>query len=228
MISTQYKKMMQAKSVIRELSAYAVKRGEEIGYENVFDYSLGNPSVPVPHEFAEVLTALLQNSNSTELHGYSPTLGILPVRKTIADSLNRRFGMHYTEAHIFMASGAAGAIAHAVRAVVSQGEEVLTFAPFFPEYTPYVNLTGAVLQVVPAKTADFQIDFEAFASMITKTTAAVLINTPNNPSGVIYETATIQHLAEILTEKSEQFGHDIYLISDEPYREIVFEGMESP
>lgn len=127
-----------------------------------------------------------------------------------------------------MTSGAAGAIAHAVRCVAQAGDEVLTFAPFFPEYNPYINLSGASLKIVPANTADFQINFEAFEEMLTDKVKAVLINTPNNPSGIVYSTQTIKKLADILTEKSAKFGHTIFLISDEPYREIIFEGVDSP
>ena len=136
--------------------------------------------------------------------------------------------MQYTGNHIFMATGAAGAIAHAVRCVSEPGDEILTFAPYFPEYGPYINLTGATLKVVPADTDNFQINFDAFEEMLTEKVAAVLINTPNNPSGTVYSTETIQRLAAIMTEKQEKYGHDIFLISDEPYREIVFAGVDSP
>lgn len=163
-----------------------------------------------------------------ELHGYSQSLGIPAVRAKVAASLNKRFGMNYTGNHIFMTTGAAGAIAHAVRCVTQPGDEVLTFAPYFPEYNPYINLTGAQLQVVPANTENFQINFEAFEGMLTEKVAAVLINTPNNPSGMVYSTDTIKRLAAIMTEKSKQYGHDIFLISDEPYREIVFAGVDAP
>lgn len=228
MIAENYKEMLNAKSVIREMSAFAVQRGEEIGYDNVFDYSLGNPSVPVPEHFTEVMIDLLQNKSPIELHGYSPSLGIPSVRQKIADSLSKRFGMCYKEEHIFMTSGAAGALAHAIRSVTEPGDEVLTFAPFFPEYYPYVNLSGAVLKVVPADTESFQINFEAFEAMLHEKVSAVLINTPNNPSGIVYSTETIQKLADILTCKSKEYGHDIYIISDEPYREIVFTGVDAP
>lgn len=163
-----------------------------------------------------------------ELHGYSQSLGIPAVRDKVAASLNERFGMKYTGNHIFMTTGAAGAIAHAVRCVSQPGDEILTFAPYFPEYAPYINLTGAELKVVPANTDNFQINFDAFEKMLTEKVAAVLINTPNNPSGIAYSTETIRQLAGIMTEKSEKYGHDIFLISDEPYREIVFEGVDAP
>lgn len=228
MIAQQYKDMLGGKSVIRQLSEFATERGKEIGYENVFDYSLGNPSVPAPQEFTDALIQMLQNENPMTLHGYSPSLGITSVREAVADSLNERFGMNYKKEHIFMTSGAAGAIAHAIRCVTVPGDEILTFAPFFPEYNPYVNLSGAKLKIVPANTEDFQINFEAFEEMLTDKVMAVLINTPNNPSGIVYSTKTIERLAEVLRQKSEEYGHDIYLISDEPYREIVFEGVDAP
>ena len=228
MLAQKYIDMLSRKSVIRELSEYAVARGKEIGYENVFDYTLGNPSVPVPDSYNNSLIRLIGEKSSMDLHGYSQSLGIREVRDAVARSLNRRFGMNYTLDHIFMTSGAAGAIAHAVRLVTVPGDEVLTFAPYFPEYGPYVNHTGAVLKVVPPNTEDFQINFAAFESMINEKTMAVLINTPNNPSGIVYSTSTIKKLADILKDKSREYGHIIYLISDEPYREIVFKDVDAP
>jgi len=228
MLVQKYKDMLSGKSVIRQLSEFATARGQEIGYENVYDYSLGNPSVPVPQEFTDCMIHMLSTRETNELHGYSPSLGISSVREAIAASLEKRFGIPYRKEHIFMASGAAGALAHAFRLVTEPGDEILTFAPFFPEYHPYVDLTGAVLKVVPPDTEAFQIHFESFEEMLTPKTMAILINTPNNPSGVVYSAATLKRLADLLTRKSEEYGHEIYLISDEPYREIVFEGVEAP
>ena len=228
MINQQYKKMLEGKSVIRELSEFAAARGGEIGYENVFDYSLGNPSVPVPERFAEVMRGLLGSRSSMELHGYSPSLGIASVKERIAASLNERFGMNYTANHIFPTSGAAGALAHAIRCVSEPGDEILTFAPYFPEYGPYVNMTGAVLRAVPADTESFQINFDRLEEMLSGRTAAVLLNTPNNPSGAVYSAQTLTRLGELLRKKQEQYGHDIFILSDEPYREIVFENVEAP
>lgn len=228
MISQKYKDMLGQKSVIREMSAAGHKMGEEIGYDNVFDYSLGNPSVPVPDEMNDVIKAILDDTEPLSLHGYSEGHGILEVRKQIAAYLSKEYDMPYTYDHIFMASGAAGALAHAFRAVVCPGEEIITFAPFFPEYRPYTETTGATLKIVPADTSSFQINFEKFEEMITEKTAAVLINTPNNPSGIVYSTETIKKLASILEAAQKKYGHDIYIISDEPYREIVFEGVDAP
>ena len=228
MLVQKYKDMLSAKSVIRQLSEFATERGREIGYENVFDYSLGNPSVPVPKAFTDRMIQMLATRNPMELHGYSPSLGITSVREKIADSLERRFGIPYRKEHIFMASGAAGALAHAFRLVAEPGDEILTFAPYFPEYGPYVNLTGAVLKIVPPDLTAFQINFEQFENMLTEKVTAVLINTPNNPSGVVYTAETIRKLTAIMNRKANQYGHAIYLISDEPYREIVFAGVENP
>lgn len=228
MINEHYKSMLAGKSVIRELSEYATARGKEIGYENVFDFSLGNPSVPVPAAFNERLCALLTTRPSMEIHGYSPSLGITSVREKLAASLNRRFGMNYTADDIFMASGAAGALAHAYRLVTKPSDEILTFAPFFPEYGPYTAGCGLKLRVVPANPADWQINFDAFEQMLTENVHAVLVNTPNNPSGVFYTEETLRKMAELMARKEQEFGHDIWLISDEPYREIVFDGKTAP
>ena len=228
MINESYKNMLGAKSVIRELSEYATARGKEIGYENVFDFSLGNPSVEVPEEFTKEMIRLLQTENTMTLHGYTPSLGNPLYKENIAKSLNERFGMNYGPEHIFPTTGAAGAIAHALRAVTKEGDELITFAPYFPEYGPYVTGAGVKLSVVPADTKTFQINFDAFEEMMNEKVMAVLINTPNNPSGVAYSSETLTKLSKVLTEKSKQYGHTIYLISDEPYREIVFKGADAP
>ena len=224
MIAQHYKDMLGSKSVIRQISEWSTARGAEIGYENVFDYSLGNPSVPCPPQFTAACADLLAHTDPVRLHGYTPTLTLPSARKAVAESLNRRFGMDYTADHIFMTTGAAGALAHAVRCVGVPGQNIVTFAPFFPEYKPYIEGAGLTLRVTPPRCADFQIDFEAFAQLVDENTAAVLINSPNNPSGTAYSEETLQQLADFLTATSAKYGHHIFLISDEPYREIVFDG----
>ncbi len=228
MVSQDYKSMLSGKSVIRQLSEYATARGAEIGYENVYDYSLGNTSVPVPKAFTDAMIRLLTEEDPMKLHGYSQSQGIPAVRQAHADYLNKRFGMNYTAEHLFMTTGAAGAIAHAVRAVTKPGDEVITFAPFFPEYMQYVNRTGAKLVIVPADTETFQINMDALREAFTEKTAAVLINTPNNPSGAMYTDETLTALAALMSEMQEKYAHEIFLISDEPYREIVFDGKTAP
>ena len=230
MLNEHYVEMTKQESIIRKIFMYGRERAKVVGAENVFDFSLGNPSVPAPKQFDEALINLVKTSDSVSLHGYSPSLGNDHAREAIAESLNKRFGKNYTSANIFMAIGAAGALAHALRSVVvpGRGDEVITFAPFFPEYHYYVGGTGAKLVVVPADITSFQINFEAFESLINENTRAVLINTPNNPSGIVYSTATIDRLAEILNRKQKEYGHSIYIISDEPYRELVFSGTDAP
>ena len=228
MINQEFKDMIKAPSVIRALSVYANERGKEIGYENVFDYSLGNPSVPVPKELTEAMIELLQTKDSAYLHGYSPNPGNPESRRITAEHLAKKYGIDYKTDHIFMTSGAAGAVAHAVRCVTKPGDEVLTFAPYFPEYNPYINKSGAVLKVVPADTSSFQINFDKFEEMLNPNVHAVLINTPNNPSGIVYSTDTIKKLAAVLEDKQKEYGHEIFIISDEPYREIVFAGVDAP
>lgn len=228
MINEHYKSMLSAKSVIRELSEYATRRGQEIGYENVFDFSLGNPSVPVADDYTRAVIDLHENTDPMTLHGYSPSLGNTEVRGIVADSLKRRFGVPYDTKHIFMTSGAAGALAHALRAVTKPGDEVLVFAPYFSEYVPYINDTGAVIKVVDADEKELQINRESLDEKMNENVQAVLINSPNNPSGAVYTDETYKFLADYLRKKQEEYGHDIFLISDEPYREIVFDGQSAP
>lgn len=228
MIQQTYVDMLGKKNVIRTLAEFAAVRGQEIGYENVFDYSLGNPSIPVPQQFTDTMIRMLQEKDPVALHSYSPTVGIASYKKAIADSLRNRFGVPYEAEHIYPTAAACGAIAHALRLISGPGDEILTFAPYFSEYTPYVTLTGASLKAVPADTESFQINFEAFREMLNERVAAVMINTPNNPSGAVYSAETLTKLAETLREFNEKFGHTIYLISDEPYREIVYDGKQAP
>ena len=222
MLNTSYTEMLQEKDVIFEIFAYATKRRAEVGAENVFDFSLGNPSVPAPKEVTDAICRITQETDPLALHSYSPAGGIPSVRAAIAADLNRRFDMHYEGRHIFMTCGAAAALAHAIRAVTNPGDTVLTFAPCFSEYKPYVEGTGCKLRVVPADTKTFQISFDALEEYLTADVTAVLINSPNNPSGAIYSPATLQRLSEVLTAKAAAYGHPIFLISDEPYRDILF------
>ena len=228
MISKFYKDMTGKESVIRQFFDYSRQRAAELGPDSVYNFSIGNPSVPAPDEFGKAIIDLVENGDPVSLHGYSPTLGLNSTKQAIADSLDKRFGMNYEAQHIFPTSGAAGALAHALRCVAGEGEVVITFAPYFPEYIPYVTGTGAELRVVPADITSFQINFEKFEEAMSKDVAAVLINSPNNPSGVVYTTETIQRLADILRKKEAEYGHEIFLITDEPYREIVFSGVDSP
>ena len=228
MVNEHYLEMLGKKSVIRELSEYASARGAEIGYENVFDFSLGNPSVAAPESFKNAALKLLQTMDPLSLHGYTPTQGNPEVKAKLAASLNKRFGMQYKADHMFPTTGCQGAIAHALRAVTRPGDEVLVIAPFFPEYVPYIEDAGAKIRIVPARFSDFQINFEALEEMLTPEVAAVMINSPNNPSGAVYTEETLLKLSQILKDKSEAYGHVIFLISDEPYREICYDGKTVP
>ena len=228
MLNEMYRRMLANKSVIRETAAYGRRRAAEIGYENVFDYSLGNPSVPCPPAFTAAMQDLLAHEDPVALHGYCPNQGDPGFRAAAADHLAGRFGLPYEAKHIFPTTGAAGAIAHALRAVTAPGDEVLTFAPYFSEYTPYVAGAGAALRVVPANVPTFQPNLDVFESMLNEKVTAVLINTPNNPSGVVYSAQTLTRLAAILADKSAAYGHTIFLVSDEPYRDIVFDGQTVP
>ena len=228
MLNETYRAMLGNKSVIRETFMYGKQRAAEIGYENVFDYSLGNPSVPAPQKFTDVCLDLLEHVDPVTLHGYTPTLTLPDVRAKVAESLNRRFGMDYTGDHIFMTTGAAGALAHAVRCIAVPGQNIVTFAPFFPEYKPYVEGAGLTLRVAPPRCEDFQVNFDVLDSLVDENTAAMLINSPNNPSGTAYSAETLTKLAAYLKKKSAEYGHHIFLISDEPYREIAFGGKTIP
>ena len=228
MINETYRAMLGKKSVIRELSELATRMQAEGGPNTpaeIFDYSLGNPSVPVPEAVTECTIRYLKD-NPSLVHGYSPTLGIPSVKEKLAASLKKRFNIPYTGADIFPTSGAAGALAHAFRLVTKPGDEILTFAPYFPEYGPYVAPTGCKLILVPADRKAFQIDFAALEEKLGPNVQAILMNSPNNPSGAMYSSDTLTKLARVLEEKEREFGHEIWLISDEPYREIVFDGKE--
>lgn len=217
-----------ARSEIREAFAFAQVRAAEVGAENVDDFSIGNPSVPAPATVAEAVHKLVDAIDPIKLHGYTPAQGDGQARGALADDLNRRFGTNYTADNFYLTAGAAGALCCALSALSCPGDTFITFAPYFPEYKVFVESAGAELVTVPADIEDFQIDFAAFDQALTPNTKGVIINSPNNPTGVVYSEATIQKLAQVLTEKSKEYGHTIWLISDEPYREIVYRDTPLP
>lgn len=217
-----------ARSEIREAFAFAQARAAEVGAENVDDFSIGNPSVPAPATVAEAVHKLVDAIDPIKLHGYTPAQGDGQARGALAEDLNRRFGTNYTADNFYLTAGAAGALCCALSALSCPGDTFIAFAPYFPEYKVFVESAGAELVTVPADIEDFQIDFAAFDQALTPNTKGVIINSPNNPTGVIYSEATIQKLAQVLTEKSKEYGHTIWLISDEPYREIVYRDTPLP
>lgn len=217
-----------ARSEIREAFAFAKARAAEVGAENVDDFSIGNPSVPAPATVAEAVHKLVDAIDPIKLHGYTPAQGDGQARGALADDLNRRFGTNYTADNFYLTAGAAGALCCALSALSCPGDTFIAFAPYFPEYKVFVESAGAELVTVPADIEDFQIDFAAFDQALTPNTKGVIINSPNNPTGVVYSEATIQKLAQVLTEKSKEYGHTIWLISDEPYREIVYRDTPLP
>lgn len=217
------------RSVIRELFEFGKIRAAEVGAENVFDFSIGNPSVPSPDSVTSTALDLLKNSDPVTLHGYTSAQGDLAARTKIADSLNRRFQAGVHADNLYITVGAAAALCCCLNAMTcSPEDEFIVFAPYFPEYKVFIEGAGAKMVLIPADIEAFQIDFEKFEAAITKNTRGVLVNSPNNPSGSVYSEETVKKLAEILKRKSEEYGEPIYLISDEPYREIVFDGITVP
>ena len=216
------------RSVIREIFEYAKKRAEEIGKENVFDFSIGNPSVPAPKQVDEAIVRLVQETPSTALHGYTSAQGDKAVRDKIAANLNARFGVGISGDLLYMTCGAAASLTITLRALTNAGDEYVVFAPYFTEYKVFVEGAGAALRVLPSDSKLLP-DFGALKGAISPKTKGVIINSPNNPSGVIYGKETLQSLAKILREKSAEYGKPIYLISDEPYRELVYDdGVQTP
>ena len=228
MVSEQMYELGTKKSTIRTIFEYGRKRAQEIGEENVYDFSIGNPNVPSPEFIKQALIDILNEMEPTAVHGYTVAPGNPEVRETLAKSINKRFGTSFTGKNLFMTAGAAAAITITFKALSEPGDEFLTFAPFFPEYRCFVESTGAKLVVVPARTEDFQIDFDSFEKLLSPCTKAVIVNSPNNPSGVVYSAETIKRLTDILREREKEYGHPIFLISDEPYREIAYDGIEVP
>lgn len=228
MVSEQMYTLGTKKSTIRTIFEYGQQRAAEVGAENVFDFSLGNPNVPAPAFIQEAAMDILLHSDPMEVHGYTIAPGKPQVREILAADLKKRFGIEITGKNLFLTAGAAASVTIAFKALAEEGDEFVTIAPFFPEYRVFVEACGGRLVVVPAKTDDFQIDCAALEAAITPHTKAVIINSPNNPSGAVYSAATIRQLADLLRGKQEQFGHPIFIIADEPYREIVYDGLSVP
>ena len=228
MVSATSLALGTSRSCIRELFEYGLKQAAVVGKENVFDYSLGNPSIPSPPEVNQAIVSIIQEINSLDIHGYTPAPGAMPARKAIADDLNTRFHTSIRAENIFFTCGAAPALISVIRALAVEGAEIMAIAPFFPEYRPFTEQNGASFVMVPADTQSFQISMEAVEARITPHTQAVIINSPNNPSGVVYTRETLSSLGELLTRKSAEYGHPIYIIADEPYRELVYDGVEVP
>ena len=215
------------RSCIRDLFEYGRQRAAIVGEEKVCDYSLGNPSIPSPAAVDEAVRQILLDTPTLQVHGYTSAVGDLATRQAIADDLNQRYNAGCRAEDFFIGCGAAPELVAVFRALAVPGGELLAIAPYFPEYKPFAEEAGLRFKVVPPDVPDFQIKLEAVESMLTEHTQAVLVNSPNNPSGVVYTRQTLQALAELLARKSEAYGHPIYIISDEPYRELAY-GVEVP
>ena len=216
------------RSVIRELFEFGKIRAAEVGAENVFDFSIGNPSVPAPELVNETAIKLLQEMDPVVLHGYTSAQGDAAVRKQIADNLNSRFATSFRPENFYMTVGAAASLCCCLNGLCNPGDEVIVFAPFFPEYRVFIEGAGAKMTMIPADIEAFQIDFAAFETAINEKTKAVIVNSPNNPSGTLYSEETVKRLASILEDASKKYGQPIFLLADEPYREIVFKGQSVP
>lgn len=215
-----------APSAIRELFAYGMERKAQIGEDKVFDFSIGNPSVPAPDSVAETIRELADMAPA-QLHAYSAAQGLESTRAAIAENLNKRFGTHYTADNLYLTMGAAACLSACFTALIEPGDEIIVIAPYFPEYRIWIEFAGGVCVEVPAREDNFQIDLDALEQAITEKTKAVVVNTPNNPVGTVYTHETLEGLADVLVQAEQRFGHDIYLISDEPYRELTY-GVEVP
>lgn len=216
------------RSTIREIFEFGNKRAAQVGRENIFDFSLGNPNVPAPESVSDTIVKLVKEEDAALLHGYTSAQGDALVRERIAASINEIHGTHFTGDNLYMTVGAAASLCVCFKALAEEGDEFVAFAPYFPEYKVFVEGTGARFRVVPADVDSFQIHFDAFEEILNPKTKAVIVNSPNNPSGVVYSEETILRLTKLLKEKSAEYGHPIYLISDEPYREIAFDGVKVP
>ena len=228
MISERHKKLGENRSTIRELFEYGKILKAEYGAENVYDFSIGNPSIPCPPAVTETLTDLLTNEDAVALHSYTSSAGDPGTRAAIAEYLNKRYGIGAEAGVIYMTCGAAASLTITLNAVAHEGEEVIIFTPYFPEYKVFAEQTGATCVFVPLKAPEFQPDFEALKAALTEKTAALIINSPHNPTGSILTEESLKKLGEILREKEEEVGHAIYLISDEPYRELNYTDTPTP
>ena len=228
MFSDRNMRLGKNRSVIREIFEYGKKRSAQIGAENLFDFSLGNPSVPAPPCVNEAIRTLMETKNSIDLHGYTSAQGDAGVRKAIAAYLAKTHGAQVGADDLYMTAGAAASLTICLHAITVPGDEVILFTPFFPEYVVFVEGAGGKAVVVQSNPKDFQIDFEALKKSLSPNTKAVIVNSPNNPSGVVLTRATIERLCALLKEKSKEYGHPIFLISDEPYRELVYGDIEVP
>lgn len=215
------------RSCIRELFEYGRGRAAIVGPDKVYDYSLGNPSIPSPAAVNDAIHQILEDTDSLLIHGYTSAVGDYATRKAISDDLNARYQAGSTPEDFFIGCGAAPELTAVFRALSVPGGELLVIAPFFPEYKPFAEEAGLVFKMVPPDVPNFQIKLDAVEAMLTPNTQAILINSPNNPSGVVYTRETLQELAALLTRKSQEYGHPIYIISDEPYRELAY-GVEVP
>lgn len=223
MINEKMYELGSRRSVIREIFEYAKKRAGEIGVENVFDFSIGNPSVPAPECVDEAIGRILRETPSVALHGYTSAQGDRLCRDRIAESLNARLGAKITGDDLYMTCGAAACLTIAIHALACEGDEFLAFAPYFAEYRVFVEGAGCKFMPLPSEEKTFLPDFGALEKALNPSVKAVIVNSPNNPSGVVYGAETIERLASLLKEKSEEYGHPIYIISDEPYRELVYD-----
>ena len=229
MVNQEYYNLGTAPSVIRQLFAYGLEQAKIVGPENVFDYSLGNPSIPAPAKVNESIHKIVDETDSIKLHGYSTAPGFEEARAAVAKDLTARFHLDVKADELFFTCGAAPALISIIKAlIVDADSEIMTIAPFFPEYRPFVEANGGKLVVVPADTAAFQIHLDEVEKRITAHTQAVIVNSPNNPSGVVYTEETLNGLAALLERKSAAYGHPIYIIADEPYRELVYDGVVVP
>lgn len=221
-------KLGKVRSEIREIFEYGNKRKAEIGAENVFDFSIGNPSVPAPKSVDDAIIDLVNNFDSVALHGYTSAQGDAHVRETIANYINEKFGTNVTANNIYMTCGAAASLTIVMNAILQKDDECIVFTPYFPEYGVFIERTGAKLVEVKSQEKTFQIDMDNFEKAINEKTKAVIINSPNNPSGVVYTVETIEKMCQLLKKKEEEYGHPIFLITDEPYRELVYDDTEVP